>query len=435
MAGTYQGLRLNSQFFYCPNFLTFDSAQGCTHNCLYCFARNSYETNASSLKKQKRGILFSNSVNTTKLNTLRKVFTFAYDGRNSDSEAEQNLIEAIRLHMPLHIGGLSDPFFCEASAKITLQVLKLLKSYNHRFVLSTKSVKALDYYPEFLELFKDNVIQITLTGLNPKVNSIESGAGTTLERLKFIKTLSDAGIYVVVRLQPYMPFLFDDTQYSLDKFVRACKDVGAKAITLEFLKLCVFNNEFSRKRWKQFSEVIGFDIFDYFKNKSMPSSSDKELKPIYKIKHIEAFIEACKKYGVAYYLADNYFRGLGMGSTCCGYPDDLLGIKHKLYANQMPFIRGKDITFKDFYGESNKLFNLANCGFINTQSDPNNARRTWLGMAKEIWNNKDHPNNPANFFGGIKVVGIDTDNNLVYRYDETWVESLKKQKLLCDFEV
>lgn len=49
-------LGLTSQFYFCPNFLVFDSYQGCVHGCKYCFAQINYLSNASTLKMDFKAI-------------------------------------------------------------------------------------------------------------------------------------------------------------------------------------------------------------------------------------------------------------------------------------------------------------------------------------------------------------------------------------------
>jgi DNA repair photolyase len=118
-----ENLSLTSQLHFCGLPLRLDSYVGCAFDCGYCFAR-------------RRG----GGVNTKKIRLgdtgyLRRVLERALL-RNAPGV----LAQCIRRRVPIHFGGMSDPFQdVEISSGVSLAYLATLRDHAYPVVISTKS--------------------------------------------------------------------------------------------------------------------------------------------------------------------------------------------------------------------------------------------------------------------------------------------------------
>lgn len=431
----YQGFRLNSQFAFCPNFMVFDSYQGCSHKCKYCFAYWGNLVNASTLN---RGKSFED-IRRADVKILRKVLE-----NWCTNKIQKQLRIGIDMGMPIHWGGMSDPFQpFEKDWFVSSGALKELRRYNHPYVISTKGklFKEKKYF-DMLNYHKENVFQITLIGLNDKVRQLERGADTIEGRLESISRLADAGVRVVVRQQPFILGLYDGVG-EIEDYVKAVKDAGASAITTEFFKLTTFKDKAGKIKecLKDISELVKYDVVDYYKYNSVNASTDQELHPRIKYPLLETMKTLCHKHGLEWYSADNPFRLMGDGPICCGYQESFTSSKHKLYLNKLPFVlreKGK-IGFREFYGEGNELLNSEVGSWLNIGGRKGEELKkfnsqSWLDLIRTLWNDKTHLGNPARFFLGIKdSMEKDSEGNIIYKYDEDWLKRITHQKTVFDF--
>jgi DNA repair photolyase len=119
-----------SQIILCDLPIRFDTYSGCSHACDYCFA---------NAKKSIKDI--------SVFETVESLSKFIEGKRN---------IETIWCdwEIPLHIGGMSDPFQpCESHFKVTYNCLLLLKETQYPFVISSKG--RLFWDDVYLEILKD----------------------------------------------------------------------------------------------------------------------------------------------------------------------------------------------------------------------------------------------------------------------------------------
>ena len=85
---------LTSQFRFCPNAFRIDMYKGCDFGCSYCFS-NSNNTHGHS------GYAVAN------IKTIKNIFNKAFE---TDTKSDDLTIELLRNRVPLHCGGMSDPF-------------------------------------------------------------------------------------------------------------------------------------------------------------------------------------------------------------------------------------------------------------------------------------------------------------------------------------
>ncbi|WP_372654545.1 radical SAM protein [Halobacteriovorax sp.] len=184
----------------CYYGLQIDSyAEGCFHDCEYCWAK-------SDLSK-------SNSWNNPmplpiNISEFWELFYTIFE-----TEDAHPLREVIERKTPLRIGSLSDPFMAmDKKYGITLELIKILNFYKYPTVFLTRSHYVTDdRYMDYLDpdLFS---IQMSLPSLNEDFTRvIEPGAPSPKLRLQALKKLSDANIWCTVRLNPLFPIYPDGT--------------------------------------------------------------------------------------------------------------------------------------------------------------------------------------------------------------------------------
>lgn len=118
-----------SQCILCGLPVRFDTYSGCSHGCKYCFA-------------QKKGRLQDIKVH----ETVKALAPFVAGKRTK----ETNWCD---WSIPLHWGGLSDPFQpAEKKYRVSYECLKLLAETQYPFVVSTKGHLVVE--PEYLDLLE-----------------------------------------------------------------------------------------------------------------------------------------------------------------------------------------------------------------------------------------------------------------------------------------
>ncbi len=176
---------LTQQFRFCGNAFRADTYQGCDFGCRYCFAN--YRGAIGVLRKNND----SNSI-PANIDVFKKYM---------DDKGSGLTQELINRKVPIHLGGMSDPFQrLELKERSTLKFLKIFKEYP--VSISTKTAKLTNEYWEVLNP-KYHVFQISLFSDNEEtIRKFELNTPTAKERIDFIKELKKSGFWVSVRIQP-----------------------------------------------------------------------------------------------------------------------------------------------------------------------------------------------------------------------------------------
>lgn len=284
-------MALTQQFRFCGNPFRIDTYKGCNFGCVYCFATS-------------RNGNFDKKSNVANLDALEKTFFNAFENPNAKETLN---IELLRHRVPLHLGGLSDPFQSkEFHYKVTLRLLGILKKYNYPTMVSTKQW---DFPEEYWEAFDPGFLafQVSMIGVsNDFIRKYETRTATFEQRLDFIKKLKSKGYWVAVRLQP----LIDIEE--AEKLVDATADI-VDYITVEHLKIP--NDD---KEIRAFFEPIDKEIW------KKPNTSIRNIELDTEIK--EQNIARLKKIAngrVKLGIGDNDLHNLSESRNCCGM--DLIG--------------------------------------------------------------------------------------------------------------
>lgn len=178
-------------------------AFGCTHECIYCWAKT---------ELTKINLWNSPSPTPIDLTILWEAFYLVFE------KGQKHPLKDILLKkIPLRIGSMSDPFLkMESKFKITKNLLMLLKYYDYPYLILTRSDMVSD--DEYIELYnnKNTAIQFSIPSLNEELISIlEPGAPSAQKRLESLKKISDKKIWTTVRINPLFPN-YPDKTYTLD---------------------------------------------------------------------------------------------------------------------------------------------------------------------------------------------------------------------------
>lgn len=276
-------LNVSSKFAICGLPLRVDSYKRCSFGCVYCFANN------------RKIMEFGRDLQVGDLAQLRRYLSrvMSLGGRDG------NLMDALVLdHITWHCGGMSDPLQpCENRYHITRGLVELSKEYGIHILFSTKSddLCGIDFDPA-LHTFQFSVTNVDdRTDIEPNVAPIKS-------RIKTYRHLKERGFRVGIRLQPFIPGVSDE------RVVEAFSD--ADYFTIEGLKLVPQNKE-SVKRTLAITTAEKSDF---------TQMGLLNLKPEIRKELYAPIVEALKRHGIPYSIADNDMHQVSSGSCCCGDP-------------------------------------------------------------------------------------------------------------------
>lgn len=297
---------VNNQLYFCGIPFRLDSYSGCTHNCLYCFARANSQFNISVTMhgNQDRIIPADPRYFKSKL---------ALAERNIESRNDIN-IEWLRHHVPIHFGGMSDPFQpCEQRYNVSQQYMSYISLYRYPCVISTKGTPMLTQ-PKYLKLLKEGLyaVQTSLITCDDElIKQLEPGAPTATARLEALESLSAAGIWTAIRIQPMIP----DTpiESGLESLIRRAAKAGVRHIVVEGYKVSS-NSDRTALMWKLFPSAI--KTFKY--SDSNRQSHEKLIPSWRKWRYVKAARTLAHEYGMSFGAADNDLRDQGDAICCCG---------------------------------------------------------------------------------------------------------------------
>jgi DNA repair photolyase len=177
----------------------------CSHKCAYCFA---------NLNKPGR-----------KLDTP-KLMRFLANYKQRETLAALLLKEGY----PVVLSNKVDPF-SNSNSQQTLPILEVLTTLNIPVQFQTRGGKGID---EAIKLVKPSVWYVSITMLDEALRrQIEPGAPSISSRFELIEKLTEAGHWVVVGLNPYVPEWLPDPGPLLER----AKQAGAWGAWIERIHL------------------------------------------------------------------------------------------------------------------------------------------------------------------------------------------------------
>ena len=394
---TYRyALSITSQFYFCGIPFRLDVAPKCTLNCLYCFAQSRGGKRTSNTKLTANSTQVSRKIERAMLKETSKL----------DVNGEM-----LKHKVPIHFGGISDPFSNIETSRTAKELLNNIAEYDYPVVISTKNTQELmkDNTIKILKKIKHLAIQISITTSNEMAAKIiEPNVPSPIERIKCLKMLSEEGIHTIVRLQPLFVPWIDEI---IEDLIPMLGSVGCKHIIVEYLKLPVERNS---SYINNMFNAIGWNGYGFYKrNNALLVGREWILPTEYKWKNLQPIINAIHQYGMTYGAGDYGLNHLGDADCCCGI-DKLDGFSNWFKGNfsnvirhsHSNYIRFDEVTKRWFPMKSIAMFMNSNCRLL----DGN----TVLDYMKVKWNTPGTPNAPDSFLGVSWEGEYDGKGNCVY---------------------
>ena len=287
----HECMQLTSQFKFCPMAFRMDMYRGCDFGCRYCFANmNAFHEIGTGLSTWREA----------DINKVRRMFQIAFE---TDKESMSVIVELLRNRVPIHCGGMSDPFQKrEWELGLTKELIKISKEYNYPIVFSTKTARLPDEYYKLIDP-KIHAFQVSIIGWSPEyAKKWECNTATPQERAEFVQLLrNDFGVWCSVRIQPIiqkweavalMLNMRDiPSYYSLEHLhVIADSWAGQEAL----LKYCKGSRSF------------------------VQNGGLTEVRTDIKRRNIEFLTKVANSFGVKVGSADNDLHFLSQSRCCCG---------------------------------------------------------------------------------------------------------------------
>lgn len=247
--------------------------KGCCHKCIYCDSRsNCYQVEDFDRVRAKKNEI---EILSKELSNKRKKGVIG-------------------------IGAMSDtynPF--EKQYEITRKALELILYHKFGVSIETKSnliVRDIDLFKE-INQSADVILKFTITSADDNLSrKIEPGVCVSSERLKAMKQLAEADLFVGTLLTPIIPFI-TDSEENIRNVIRLSAENGAKfvfsmgGVTLRENQREYFFEQLDKtfpKLKEKYIKIYGNNYFCY--------SPNKNLGKIFK--------EECEKYGLLYKMDD-----------------------------------------------------------------------------------------------------------------------------------
>ena len=264
----HESMQITKAFRFCPNAFRIDMYRGCDFGCRYCFANMEWKATQEYGWAEAR------------LEKIQKRFELAFD--TPEKESKDILIELLRHKVPLHCGGMSDPFQNrEWKYELTYKLIELCNKYDYPIVFSTKTANLPEKYFDILTP-RLHAFQVSIMGFPGKYTDIwESNTPTSEERVDFVRKLREKGFWCSIRIQPIINI--KNVLY----LIRESKDIPSY-YTVEHLRM-IYDNE---QGMKCFHELI--------ENKKdfINTPHHLEFKRNIKIENIRKIQELANSYGV-----------------------------------------------------------------------------------------------------------------------------------------
>ena len=421
--GFYHSPRWSCEVLDCAMPMTFDTYSNCAHQCVYCFAffQRSISGAADDYLKHR--------VKSVNVERVKRLFTTPDD---PGWKYGKQFAEYIKRRMVLQWGGMSDAFdWYEKSLGKSLELLTFFNSMKYPVSISTKAVWFLDderYVKQIRgadwQHWKESIIT-----LNPKHwKKLEAGTPSPQDRFEALRRLKELGVGCTTFR--FRPFIIGSSDAGAEEMLVMARDAGCYSVSTEFLCLEARATETHMERYSRISEMVGFDIFEFYKKHSHPPSGYLRLNYDIKRPYIEKLERLCKKLGLLFFVSDAHHKEKSAAGGCCGLPagGPLSNWSKGQYSEAIAIARKKgrvhwsDIAddaawLKKIPFKEAEMFNQGN-----TQRRAKFGTKSLFDYMHNQWNDIKSQVSPARYFGGALVPGgLDSDGNVIYLYNRPFV--------------
>lgn len=300
---------ITTQVGICPIPFHYDPYVGCSHGCLYCFARDNV-----NFWRRKSGLEFDN----LEFNSVKHFHTRLHASLVKPMDFNDPLSVFLKKRVPIKIGANSDPFpAIEAKNRVTYHVLKILMGLDYPVQVQTKRPEVFLSYAEEFKDYKNICLSVTIPFSDDFAKLIEPNITPSSVRFQSIQALTRMGFNVMVKCQPaiYRIILND-----LDFLVQNTAESGCWAFQTEGLKLRKAASAKEKTHFIKLGEIIGIkNIYDWYR-KELVTASDYELSVINKLEYTQKAKDLSHSYGLRYFSADNQKECIALSDSdeCCG---------------------------------------------------------------------------------------------------------------------
>ncbi|MCL2575496.1 MAG: radical SAM protein [Defluviitaleaceae bacterium] len=258
-----------SDNYYLQTEYVMNIYRGCSHGCIYCYARSNYYEKTDD-----------------------------FDNIRAKKDALQIIRDDLRRKVKTGVvltGGVSDPYNPkEAKYRLTRNALELINAYEFGICIITKSglvVRDIDILQDITEHSPASV-NFSITASDDDVcKKIEPFVSSTSSRFKAIEHLAKNGIVSGVLIDPVIPYITDAVD-NVRELVKKAKHHGAKyAYISTFVTMADVQREYFYQEAEKYYCGISEKYMQRYKNYYRCHSP-------YKKKLWDVFAETCEKEGL-----------------------------------------------------------------------------------------------------------------------------------------
>lgn len=322
----------------------------------------------------------------------------------------------------LQWGGMSDPF-CTYEQKHGhgLALLRFFREIDYPICFSTKGTwwtKDERYMSLFRGNKNWNVKVSIVTGDEAKAKEIEKGVPTVAERLRAIERIAKSGCDgATLRLRPFMIGISNPGH---EQLIRDAGAAGAGAVSTEFFCLEL------RSRWMRehglpvFSRLSGLDYAAFYRQNS-EGAGYLRLGRAVKLPFMYQMQAAATQAGMRFYSSDAHTKDFSCGGSCCGLGEHFNYSRGQFSQAMFLAKTNGSVRWSEIASDMAHLeWPWVKAEGHNRGSTEKAAQfhfHTMKEYLRWLWNNTKAANSPAVYFAGVlKPDGLDSDENVVYRY-------------------
>lgn len=382
-----------TQFYFCGVPFRLDTISICPGRCSYCFAMS-------------RGGSRTRQVCLASHTWLRRKFD-TLDAEKTDIRGEMLLHR-----VPIHFGGISDPFANRQLVKRSMDLLRVIRDYDYPVIISTKSTTQMlrTELIDLLRSIKYLMVQVPIGAPSDEFASFaEPYMPSVSDRIRCIAALSGCGIHTAVRLQPLLVPWIEPTVAEL---VGRIGDAKCKHVVVEFLKLPV---ERKMPYLSRLFRRINWDGAESYRRLGAQRIGREWVLPApHKWELLQPLISTIRRHGMTYGSADYGLNHLGDTACCCGV-SELPGFSNWFKGNIASVIRESKtgpVLFEHMMCEWLPQRSMRRYMNSHCRMPANNSMECYL---RQKWNSPGSANAPDALLGISWTGERDGGHNCIYQ--------------------
>ncbi len=317
----------------------------------------------------------------------------------------------LRRRVPIHFGGMSDPFSTPEIAAVSYQLLRVLNKFDYPVVISTKNTDLLSA-PATVELMrrmKHLAVQISFSSLPVDITSrLEPLAPSVEARVAALSYLAGYGIPTMARLQPFFPLPEASVVFDL---IQTLAGAGCNHVTIEHLKLPV---EKRLSLVEELFKALNWDGYAFYRQRGARLVGREWILPQdFMWGRLLPIVAQIRGSGMTYGSADYGLTHMGDTQCCCGV-DNIPGFSNWFAGNLSCAVRGSPSSVVDLASLAGNWFPSGSIGmYMNSHCRSGNGN-DMLSHLVQKWNSPGTVNAPDSFMGISCHGQHDEDGNCVY---------------------